>query len=80
MIPEGEPKAKGLWAPCDLKAMIQRIVVAPKSAPYIEQAARAVSEAFGLGPAVVMRSAMEKGVPAYVSYTLQEVASLTRSD
>ena len=57
------PKAMRLWALCDLKAMIQGIVVAPKSPRYLEEAAKAVCESFGVDRSLVTRSRLEKGAP-----------------
>jgi hypothetical protein len=59
----GTPKSMGLWALCNLKAMIQGIVIAPKSPRFIEDAAAAVCESFGLDPSLVTRSKLEKGAP-----------------
>lgn len=58
------PKAVGMWALCDLKVMIDGIVVAPNSPPYLAEAVEAVSEAFDLDRSLVTRSSLERALPS----------------
>ncbi|HLI85263.1 MAG TPA: hypothetical protein VKV17_15190 [Bryobacteraceae bacterium] len=67
------PKALGFWARCDIGAIAEKIVVAPKSPAYLEAAVKAVAESFGPTSCKVECSALEKGAPAPPAWALSEM-------
>jgi hypothetical protein len=54
---------RGRWVRCSLDVMIRQVVVAPDSAPYIEEAVKAVCSRWGLSPDIVKRSRIEEKPP-----------------
>ncbi len=58
----GTYKTAGFWVRCNLKKLIQAVVVAPTSPSYMHSALREVLNRFGFDPALVVPSSMKATV------------------
>jgi toxin ParE1/3/4 len=59
----GNCKSVGFWLTCDLRELIQEVVVAPKAPPYLESVVREVFQRFGFAPQLVRPSKMTETMP-----------------
>lgn len=59
---DGAPfRTAGIWVPCDLRRLIEGVLIAPKAPPYLESAVREVLKLFEFQPELVKPSRLSEG-------------------
>jgi hypothetical protein len=58
----GAYRSAGVWVKCELKTLINSVIMAPKSLPYMESAVQKVLELFGFDAKLVEPSSLNEAI------------------